>query len=68
MGFGLRIPGVRVSTRGIRVGPKFANVKVGRGGVRASVGPRIARVSVGSRGITASTGLGPVHISNLLKY
>jgi len=64
MGFGLRIPGVRVSTRGIRVGPKFANVKVGRGGVRASVGPRIARVSVGSRGITASTGLGPVHISN----
>jgi len=63
MGFGIRLPGVRVSTRGIRVGAGFANVRVGRGGVGASVGPRIARVSVSNRGVSASAGLGPVHIS-----
>lgn len=64
MGFGIRIPGVRISTRGIRVGAGFANIRVGRGGVGASIGPRIARVKVGSRGIGVSGGLGPLHISN----
>lgn len=64
MGFGIRLPGVRISTRGVRVGAGFANVRVGRGGVGASVGPRIARVSVSNRGVGVSAGLGPVRISN----
>ena len=64
MVFGVRIPRVaRISTRGISVGPKFAKVRVGRGGIGASVGPRIARVHVSNRGVGASTGLGPVSIS-----
>lgn len=62
LGFG--IPGLRISTSGIRVGPRFANVGVGRGGVRASVGPRIARVSVGTRGVAVGSGIGPLHISS----
>ena len=64
MVFGVRIPKVaRISTRGISVGPSFAKVRVGRGGLGASVGPRIARVHVNKRGVGASTGIGPVSIS-----
>jgi hypothetical protein len=64
MVFGVRIPKVaRISTRGISVGPSFAKVRVGRGGIGASVGPRIARVHVSNRGVGASTGVGPVSIS-----
>lgn len=64
MVFGIRIPKVaRISTRGISLGPSFAKVRVGRGGIGASVGPRIARVHVSNRGVGASTGLGPVSIS-----
>lgn len=60
MGFGIRVPGVRVSTRGVRVGPRFANVGVStRGRVSGSVGPRIARVSASPRGVRIGTGLGP---------
>lgn len=63
MGFGFRVPGVRVSTSGVRVGPRMANVGVGRGGVQASVGPRGARVRVSGRGVSASTGVGGVRAS-----
>ena len=64
MVFGVRIPKVaRISTRGISVGPSFAKVRVGRGGIGASVGPRIARVHVSKRGVGASTGIGPISIS-----
>ena len=64
MGFGIRLPGLRISTRGVRVGPRMANVRVGRGGVRASVGPSFARVSAGSRGVTVGSRIGPVGVSN----
>ena len=64
MVFGVRIPKIaRISTRGISIGPSFAKVRVGRGGIGASVGPRIARVHVSNRGVGASTGVGPVSIS-----
>jgi hypothetical protein len=64
MGFGLRVPGLRVSTRGVRVGPRMANVRVSsRGRVSGSVGPRIARVSASSRGVRVGTGIGPVSVS-----
>lgn len=64
MVFGVRIPKVaRISTRGISVGPSFAKVRLGRGGIGASVGPRIARVHVSNRGVGASTGVGPLSIS-----
>lgn len=62
MGFGIRVPGIRVSTRGIRVGPKFANVGVSRRGISASAGPRIAKVRVSNRGVGFNTGLGPVRV------
>ena len=61
---GIRLPGIGISTRGVRVGPRMANVRVGSGGVRASVGPRFARASVGSRGVTVGSGIGPVRVSN----
>jgi hypothetical protein len=64
LGFGIRLPGLRISTRGVRVGPRMANVRVGRGGVRASVGPSFARVSAGSRGVTVGSRIGPVGVSN----
>ena len=64
MGFGIRLPGLRISTRGVRVGPRMANVRVGRGGVGASIGPSFARVSVGSRGVTVGSRIGPVGVSN----
>ena len=64
MGFGIRFPGVRISTKGVRVGPRIANVKVGRGGIRASVGPSFARVSVGSRGVIVGSRVGPIGVSN----
>ena len=64
MGFGIRVPGVRVSTRGVRVGPRFASVGVStRGRVSGSVGPRIARVSASPRGIRVGSGIGPVGVS-----
>lgn len=63
MAFGIRVPGFRVSTSGVRVGPRMANVSVGRGGARASVGPRGARVRVSGRGVSASTGVGGVRAS-----
>jgi hypothetical protein len=64
MAFGIRLPGIGISTRGVRVGPRIANVGVGRGGVRASVGPRIANVGVGRGGIRVGSGLGPLYVSN----
>jgi len=65
VGFGFKIaPGIRISTRGLSVGPKIAKVRVGRGGARVSVGPRIARVHVGTRGVGVSSGLGPVSVSS----
>lgn len=65
MAFGFKIaPGIRVSTSGVRVGPRGANVRVGRGGARVSVGPRAARVHVGTRGVGVSSGLGPVSVSS----
>jgi hypothetical protein len=64
MGFGIRVPGVRISTRGVRVGPRFASVGVSsRGRVSGSVGPRIARVSASPRGVRVGTGLGPIGVS-----
>ena len=60
MGFGIRVPGIRISTRGIRVGPRFANVGVSRRGISASAGPRIAKVRVSNRGVGFNTGLGPI--------
>lgn len=64
MGFGIRVPGIRISTRGVRVGPRFANVGVSyRGRVSGSVGPRIGRVHVTGRGIRVGTGLGPLSAS-----
>jgi len=64
MGFGIRVPGVRISTRGVRVGPRMANVRVSyRGRVSASAGPRIARVSVSGRGVRVGTGVGPLGAS-----
>jgi hypothetical protein len=62
MGFGIRVPGIRISTRGIRVGPRFANVGVSRRGISASAGPRIAKVRVSNRGVGFNTGLGPVRV------
>ena len=65
MAFGFKLaPGIRVSTSGVRVGPRGANVRVGRGGARVSVGPRAARVHVGTRGVGVSSGLGPVSVSS----
>lgn len=64
MGFGIGLPGLRISTRGVRVGPRMANVRVGRGGAGVSVGPRIARVSVGTGGVRVGSGLGPLYVSN----
>ena len=64
LAFGIRVPGIRISTRGVRIGPRMANVRVGRRGVGASVGPRFARASVGSRGVTVGSGIGPVRVSN----
>jgi hypothetical protein len=62
--FGIRVPGVRISTRGVRVGPRFANVGVStRGRVSGSVGPRIARVSASSSGVRVGTGVGRVRLS-----
>jgi hypothetical protein len=64
MGFGIRVPGVRISTRGVRVGPRMANVRVSyRGRVSASAGPRIARVSISGSGIRAGSGIGPIGAS-----
>jgi hypothetical protein len=64
VGFGIRVPGIRISTRGVRVGPRFANVGVSyRGRVSGSVGPRIARVHVSGRGVRVGTGLGPLSAS-----
>lgn len=64
MGFGIRVPGIRISTRGVRVGPRFANVGVSyRGKVTGSVGPRVARVHVSGRGVRVGTGLGPLSAS-----
>ena len=64
MGFGIRVPGVRISTRGVRVGPRMANVRVSyKGRVGASAGPRLARVSVSGSGVRLGTGLGPVGAS-----
>ncbi len=60
MGFRFKLaPGIRVSTRGVRIGPRVANVRVGRGGAGVSVGPRAARVHVGTRGVGVSSGVGP---------
>ena len=64
MAFGVRLPGIRISTRGVRIGPRFANVRVGRGGVRASVGPSFARVSAGTGGVRVGSRIGPVGVSN----
>lgn len=64
MGFGFGVPGFRISTRGVRVGPRIANVRVGRGGAGVSVGPRIARVSVGTGGVRVGSGVGPLYVSN----
>jgi hypothetical protein len=64
VGFGIRVPGVRISTRGVRVGPRMANVRVSyKGRVSASAGPRIARVSVSGRGVRVGAGLGPLGAS-----
>ena len=64
MGFGIRVPGVRISTSGVRVGPRFANVGVStRGRVSGSVGPRIARVSASPKGVRIGTGFGPGRVS-----
>lgn len=64
MAFGIRVPGVRISTRGVRVGPRFANVGVSRRGrVSGTFGPRVARVSVSGRGVRAATGVGPIGVS-----
>ena len=64
MGFGIRVPGVRISTSGVRVGPRFANVGVStRGRVSGSVGPRIARVSASPGGVRIGTGFGPGRVS-----
>lgn len=64
MGFGFGLPGFRISTRGVRVGPRIANVGIGRGGIRASAGPRIANVSVGRGGVRVGSGVGPLFVSN----
>jgi hypothetical protein len=64
MGFGFGVPGIRISTRGVRVGPRWASVSAGRGGVRATAGPRLARVSVGSRGVGVSSGIGPLTVGS----
>jgi hypothetical protein len=64
MGFGIRVPGMRISTRGVRIGPRFASVGVStRGRVSGSLGPRIARVSISQRGVRLGTGVGPVRVS-----
>ncbi len=64
MGFGIRVPGVRISTRGVRVGPRMANVRVSyKGRVSASAGPRIARVSVSGSGVRIGSGIGPLGAS-----
>jgi hypothetical protein len=63
VGFGIRVPGVRISTRGVRVGPRIASVRVStRGRVSGSVGPRVARVNVSGRGVRMSSGAGPVSV------
>ena len=64
MSFGLGFFGVRISTRGVRVGPSFLNVKIGRGGPRIGVGPRIARIRLGKKGAGISSGLGPLYVSS----
>jgi hypothetical protein len=64
VGFGIGVPGFRISTRGVRVGPRIANVGIGRGGLRASAGPRIANVSVGRGGVRVGSGVGPLFVSN----
>jgi hypothetical protein len=63
VGFGIRVPGVRVSTSGVRVGPRMANVRVGRGGVSGSVGPRGARLRVSNRGVSVGSGIGPIGVN-----
>ena len=63
MGFGIRVPGVRVSTRGVRVGIGRASVGVStRGSFSASVGS--GRVSAGRSGVTGSVGVGPVRLGS----
>lgn len=64
MGFGFGVPGIRISTRGVRVGPSWASVSAGRGGVRATAGPRLGRVSVGSRGAGVTSGIGPLTVGS----
>ena len=63
MGFGIRVPGVRVSTRGVRVGIGRASVGVStRGSFSASVGG--GRVSAGRSGVSGSVGVGPVRVGS----
>jgi len=64
LGFGIRVPGVRISTGGVRVGPRVANIGVSyKGRVTASVGPRIGRVSISGSGARVGTGVGPLGAS-----
>lgn len=64
MGFGIRVPGVRISTSGVRIGPRVANVRVSTRGVSASVGPRALRVTASKSGVRASSNVGPFRVSS----
>lgn len=64
MGFGIRVPGVRISTSGVRIGPRVASVRVSTRGVSASVGPRALKVTASRSGVRASTNVGPFRVSS----
>ena len=63
MVFGIRVPGLRISTRGVSVGPRFVNMSAGRGGVRVSGGLGGFGGSIGTSGVRIRSGIGPVSVS-----
>ncbi len=63
MVFRIRAPGLRISTRGVSVGPRILNVSAGRGGVRVSGGLGGFGGSIGTSGARFRSGIGPVSVS-----
>ncbi len=63
MAFGFRLPGIRVSTRGVSVGPRIASVHVGKRGPSISSGVGPVGASVGLRGAQVRSRIGPVSVS-----
>ncbi len=63
MVLGFKVPLLRISTRGVSVGPKIANFSVGTGGARFNTGIGGFGGSIGTSGARVRTGIGPVSVS-----